>query len=97
MAIAAGDLKKWLNDVDDNQGVAVDDGGLALVVVDDQSICIEVGGLPDDDDTDEWIGISGCCPVCGETVTITGRTPDMLLIGSCRDTFSEPQWEGEIP
>lgn len=32
------------------------------------------------------------CPVCGNVVTITGRTADGRLIGSCRDAFTVAQW-----
>jgi hypothetical protein len=32
------------------------------------------------------------CPICGETVHITGRTTDGRLIGSCKDAFTVEAW-----
>jgi hypothetical protein len=34
----------------------------------------------------------GLCPVCGQRVTITGRTTDGRLIGDCQDAFTPDQW-----
>ncbi len=34
----------------------------------------------------------GLCPICGAFVTLTGRTTDGRLIGSCRDAFTEERW-----
>ncbi len=39
----------------------------------------------------------GLCPVCGEHVTLTGRTTDGRLIGSCRDAFTDAQWMEIVP
>lgn len=32
------------------------------------------------------------CPICGEAITITGKTTDGRLIGSCRDAFTAEKW-----
>lgn len=44
-----------------------------------------------------WIRtqLSDPCPVCGEEVTITGKTTDGRLIGSCGDAFDKEAWEAE--
>lgn len=36
---------------------------------------------------------SGLCPVCGEHVTLTGRTKEGRWIGSCGDAFSNAKWD----
>lgn len=62
-------IKDWINTVDDHKGVAIDDGGLALVVVDDDGEAdpdegyLEVGGLPSSD--------------CLEEDPITSEMPDL--------------------
>lgn len=33
------------------------------------------------------------CPICGEIVTINGKTKDGRLIGTCGDAFTIKQWE----
>lgn len=33
--------------------------------------------------------------MCGEQVTVIGATLDGRLIGSCKDAFTEDQWEDE--
>jgi hypothetical protein len=50
MAMKAKEIKDWLATVDDEKMVAVDDGGLTLVVKGERSYC-EVGGIPLDDVT----------------------------------------------
>jgi hypothetical protein len=54
MAIDKSELMNWLESVPDDALVAIDEGGLALVVVDrEDSHWIEVGGNPNDS---EWDG-----------------------------------------
>ncbi len=55
--IAISELRALLADWEDNRGytyVAIDDGGLSLVTVDDNNEAtgpeIEIGGMPDKDD-----------------------------------------------
>ena len=36
---------------------------------------------------------SDLCPVCGESVKLTGHTKDGRLIGSCGDAFTQVRWE----
>ena len=38
---------------------------------------------------------SGLCPICGEHVTLNGKTVDGRFIGSCGDAFTQKQWEAE--
>lgn len=33
------------------------------------------------------------CPICGERISLTGRTTDGRLIGSCGDAFTREQWD----
>ncbi len=33
------------------------------------------------------------CPICGRHVSLTGKTTDGRLIGSCRDAFTQEQWD----
>lgn len=40
-------------------------------------------------------GEKGLCPICGESITIDGKTTDGRIIGSCKDTFSIQRWIGE--
>ena len=48
MAMQKEELKDWIDSVPDGTLIAVDDGGLSLVVVDNQEIYCEVGGIPED-------------------------------------------------
>lgn len=48
MAVGVAELRKWLNGQDEADEVAIDDGGLALVIVGGDAY-IEVGGMPDED------------------------------------------------
>jgi hypothetical protein len=41
-------IREWLDTLSLDEGVAIDDGGLALVVVGDEETFLEVGGLPDE-------------------------------------------------
>ena len=34
----------------------------------------------------------GLCPICGEEITLTGRTTNGRLTGSCQDAFTLAQW-----
>jgi hypothetical protein len=62
-----------------------------------------VTNIPDDDDDSvSWTekdveyfrktSQARLCPICGETVTVTGITKDGRLIGSCGDAFSLAKW-----
>jgi len=46
MAMMARDVKEWLDTVQPDSAVAIDDGGLRLVEVRDPDCWLEVGGLP---------------------------------------------------
>jgi hypothetical protein len=56
MACAVKDLIEWLKTLPEDAGVAVDDGGLTLVELDDDGEETgnyhEVGGIPLDEDED---------------------------------------------
>lgn len=53
MAMAAGELKKWLSHLNDEDQICIDDGGLALQLVDVPDIYIEVGGDPGYDEDED--------------------------------------------
>ena len=60
MALKAGELIDWLSCLDEDEKVMIDEGGLALQVVDDSEIYIEVGGAPEEGEdrpTDDELGI----------------------------------------
>ena len=42
------EVTDWLNTMSDLNHVAIDDGGLSLVMVEDPAIYIEIGGIPED-------------------------------------------------
>lgn len=46
----AAEVKSWLESIPGDADVAVDEGGLMLVLVSDPSIYIEVGGEPEDEE-----------------------------------------------
>lgn len=49
MAMSVEEIREWLDTLNENDLVGVDDGGLALRVVgDDESYC-EIGGMPEDE------------------------------------------------
>lgn len=50
MAITVHLLKQWLNTLPEEAEVGVDDGGLALAVVDSEDCYFEIGGLLDAED-----------------------------------------------
>lgn len=52
MAATVRELRDWLKGMDANRLIAIDDGGLVLVAVDDPETYWEIGGLPRDDDDD---------------------------------------------
>lgn len=37
--------------------------------------------------------LNSLCPICGEIITIIGRTADDRLMGSCGDAFQKEKWE----
>ena len=47
MAIAIEDLKRWLDTLPKRGTVAIDEGGLTIVCVEEKDAYIEVGGDPD--------------------------------------------------
>lgn len=55
MAENAADIIEWLRDVSNGRQVTmigIDDGGLALRVVDHPEVYYEIGGIPEDDEDD---------------------------------------------
>jgi hypothetical protein len=46
MSVPAKDIMKWLMSVNPNDQIAIPDGWSYLVVVNNQSNCLEIGGLP---------------------------------------------------
>ena len=47
MAETVREIKKWLNTLDDDDLVGVDDGGLCLRVVGEIHVYHEIGGMPE--------------------------------------------------
>jgi len=56
------------------------------------------------EDEDDW-EFDGICPICGKPITLElthrgskeyARTNDGRLIGSCKDAFTDEQWESPI-
>jgi hypothetical protein len=47
MAISKQELKNWVDSIRDEDDIAIDDGGLALVVVGEDDIYLEIGGAPE--------------------------------------------------
>lgn len=58
------EVREWLASLPDDAMVAVDDGGLCLQLVSDESVYCEVGGLPDHE-CDEDCELNSC----GFTIT----------------------------
>lgn len=52
MAMSVGEVREWLETVSKDAEVAVDDGGLTLVVVGNPQIYCEIGGIPEEVDND---------------------------------------------
>lgn len=50
MAMCIKEVKRWLETIPDREEVAIDDGGLCLVVVNHENTYLEVGGIPEDFD-----------------------------------------------
>jgi hypothetical protein len=46
MAMTAREIRQWLKTLNDNDRVGIDDGGLCLRVIENDSWC-EIGGLPE--------------------------------------------------
>jgi len=55
MAMSGKEVKEWVAGLNDDDMVAVDDGGLCLVVKDTGSYC-EIGGIPLDPNDEEEEG-----------------------------------------
>jgi hypothetical protein len=50
MAMFVEDIKAWLNTLDDDTLVGIDDGGLCLQETTNTENYLEVGGIPEEDD-----------------------------------------------
>ncbi len=59
MAMAASDIKEWLDTLGEDVAVGIDDGGLCLLSVDDPDIYLEIGGMPDSDGNDACLSEDG--------------------------------------
>ncbi len=46
------EVKDWLSVMPDDSCVAVDEGGLTLVMVGNEGVYLEVGGVPEEDEND---------------------------------------------
>jgi len=50
MAMRVDEIKDWLNTLNDDDLVGVDDDGLALQLLGDEDTYCEIGGLPGDEE-----------------------------------------------
>ncbi len=50
MAMPVKEIREWLDTLNDDDLVGVDDGGLSLQVVDDPGSYCEIGGIPEEDE-----------------------------------------------
>jgi hypothetical protein len=53
MAMSVAEIMEWLETFDDDDMIGIDDGGLALRPVNAQELYCEVGGIPEDDESDD--------------------------------------------
>lgn len=67
------ELKRWLNTLPPEAGISIDDGGLTLVCDEDPDAYLEVGGIPEIEEEDEFHAPPGStrhsCKHCGEPVS----------------------------
>lgn len=52
MAITVKELGDWLTTLQDDDLVAIDDGGLVLQSVENPEVYIEIGGIPEEEETE---------------------------------------------
>lgn len=98
----AGELRAWLATVGgDDTPIAVDDGGLALVVVGDESVHCEVGGVPDQGEIQEFIeaqqaGRSGIHPHrLAEVVAREFDLPLTVAMSAVLEHMADPKEGGQ--
>ena len=53
MAMSVKEIKEWLNTLNENDAVGVDDGGLCLQSFNDPDAYLEIGGMPDEEDEED--------------------------------------------
>lgn len=84
MAMLASEVLAWVQTIDPNDSIAVDDGGLSLVVVEDQEDYLEVGGVPFCEGCEDHkpgtlaTGMDRLCDLCRK------HTPDFDESGAIR-------------
>lgn len=73
MGMVAKDVKEWLNTVPDDHLIAIDDGGMLLVDVDEKEddVYLEIGGIPDEEEEPEMH-----CPCGNLDCTVCRGNPD---------------------
>jgi hypothetical protein len=49
MAMQAREILRWLATLNPSEEVGIDDGGLCLRAADDETVYLEVGGMPEGD------------------------------------------------
>jgi len=52
MAMSVQEIKEWLNTLEDADEVGIDEGGLCLRVVSNTETYCEIGGIPEDSETE---------------------------------------------
>jgi hypothetical protein len=50
MAMSVAEIREWLDTLNENDLVGVDEGGLCLEVVDNPGVYLEIGGIPEGED-----------------------------------------------
>lgn len=50
MAMKVSEIQDWLNTLDEDDVVGIDESGLTLVSASDPEAFLEVGGMPEEDD-----------------------------------------------
>jgi len=53
MAMQVSEIREWLDTLNDDDLVGVDDGGLCLRVVDNSAPYLEIGGMPDEEEDEQ--------------------------------------------
>lgn len=59
MAMPKKEIREWLDALDDDAVIGIDEGGLSLVVQGFEEIYCEVGGMPEEDEV-----VDHCCEDC---------------------------------
>ena len=72
MGMIAKDVKEWLQTIPDDHVIAIDDGGMLLVDIDekDDDVYLEIGGIPEEEQPETH------CPCGNLDCTVCRGNPD---------------------